>query len=153
MDSQSSQLSQARNAEEYREILYSNLEEYQRLATMIADMLFLAKADNGLIIPSREPVDIRQEVEGLFAFYDALAEDQGIGLATRGEGTVLGDRLMLRRALSNLLSNAIRHTPRGGSISIAIGPAVPLTFGIARPDSICRAKPMTADWKSTAVCR
>ena len=116
-------LSQARNAEEYREILYSNLEEYQRLATMIADMLFLAKADNGLIIPSREPVDIRQEVEGLFAFYDALAEDQSIGLTTRGEGTVLGDRLMLRRALSNLLSNAIRHTPRGGSVSVAIGPA------------------------------
>ena len=115
-------LSKARNAEEYREILYSNLEEYQRLATMIADMLFLAKADNGLIIPSREPVDIAKEVEGLFAFYDALAEDKSIGLTTRGEGTVLGDRLMLRRALSNLLSNAIRHTPRGGTVSVSIGP-------------------------------
>lgn len=115
-------LSQARDAEAYREILYSNLEEYQRLATMIADMLFLAKADNGLIIPSREPVEIQQEVANLFAFYEALAEDQGIALVTRGSGTVLGDRLMLRRALSNLLSNAIRHTPRGGAVSVAIGP-------------------------------
>lgn len=116
-------LSQARDAEEYREILYSNLEEYQRLATMIADMLFLAKADNGLIIPSREPVDLGQEVEGLFAFYEALAEHQDVGLAMQGAGTVLGDRLMLRRALSNLLSNAIRHTPRGGTVSVGIGPA------------------------------
>lgn len=116
-------LSKARDAEEYREILYSNLEEYQRLATMIADMLFLAKADNGLIIPSRESVDLRKEVEGLFAFYEALAEHQGIGLAMRGEGKVLGDRLMLQRALSNLLSNAIRHTPRGGTVSVGINPA------------------------------
>lgn len=113
-------LSQARDAAAYREILYSNLEEYQRLATMIADMLFLAKADNGLIIPSREHVDLRQEVDGLFAFYEALAEHQGIGLTVHGSGTVPGDRLMLRRAISNLLSNAIRHTPRGGTVSVGI---------------------------------
>jgi two-component system heavy metal sensor histidine kinase CusS len=113
-------LTKARDAEEYREILYSNLEEYQRLGTMIADMLFLAKADNGLIMPSREPVELRQEVENLFAYYEALAEDQAIGLTSRGEGQVFGDRLMLRRALSNLLSNAIRHPPRGGMVSVSI---------------------------------
>lgn len=113
-------VSKMRNAEEYREILYSNFEEYQRLATMIADMLFLAKADNGLIIPTRKPVDLRQEVDELFAFYEALAEDRGIELVTQGEGTVLGDGLMLRRALSNLLSNAIRYTPRGGRVSVNI---------------------------------
>lgn len=113
-------LSRARSAEEYREILYSNLEEYQRLAKMIGDMLFLAKTDNGLIIPTREPVDLAAEVRDLFAFYEALAEDKGITLAARGEGSVTGDRLMLRRALSNLLSNAIRHTPRGGMVSVDI---------------------------------
>jgi two-component system heavy metal sensor histidine kinase CusS len=47
-------LSQTRGAEEYREVLASNLEEYERLARMIADMLFLAKADQGLIVPTRE---------------------------------------------------------------------------------------------------
>ena len=113
-------VSKARNAEEYREVLYSNLEEYQRLATMIADMLFLAKADNGLIIPSHEPVELQQEIQDLFAFYEALAEDQGITLQAVGAGAVIGDRLMLRRALSNLLSNAIRHTPRGGTVSVQI---------------------------------
>lgn len=116
-------LSKARDADEYREILYSNLEEYQRLATMIADMLFLAKADNGLIIPSREPVDLAAEVKDLFTFYEALAEDQGITLVSHGAESVLGDRLMLRRALSNLLSNAIRHTPRHGTVSVNIARA------------------------------
>lgn len=113
-------LSKARNAGEYQEILYSNLEEYQRLAAMIADMLFLAKADNGLIIPSRERVDLAMEIRNVFTFYEALAEEQGVALATRGAASASGDRLMLRRALSNLLSNAIRHTPRGGTVTVSV---------------------------------
>ena len=55
-------ISQTRSADEYREVLYSNLEEHERLARMIADMLFLAKADNGLIVPSKEKVDLATEV-------------------------------------------------------------------------------------------
>jgi two-component system heavy metal sensor histidine kinase CusS len=113
-------LSKGRSADEYREVLYSNLEEYERLARMIADMLFLAKADNGLIIPSSETVDLAKEVRELFGFYEAIADEQGISLIVTGKGTVRGDRLMLRRALSNLLSNTIRHTSHGGSIKVFI---------------------------------
>ena len=113
-------LSRTRSAEEYREVLYSNSEEYERLARMIADMLFLAKADNGLIVPRRERVDLAVEVRELFEFYDALSEDHGVGLQLAGSGTVDGDRLMLRRAISNLLSNAIDHTPRGGCVDVHI---------------------------------
>ena len=116
-------LSRARSAEEYREVLYSNSEEFDRLARMIADMLFLAKADNGLIVPRRETVDLATEIRDLFEFYDALAEDRGVALALDGEGAVSGERLMIRRAISNLLSNAINHTPRGGRINVRIGPA------------------------------
>ena len=113
-------ISKARSADEYREVLYSNLEEYERLARMIADMLFLAKADNGLIVPSSEMVDLAAETRELFGFYEAFAEEQGVALVLKGAGTVHGDRLMLRRALSNLLSNALRHTTRGGSVKVAI---------------------------------
>lgn len=115
-------VSKTRSADEYREVLYSNLEEYERLARMIADMLFLAKADNGLIIPNSEMVDLPTEVRELFGFYEAFAEEQGVSLVLAGEGTVQGDRLMLRRALSNLLSNAIRHTPRHSTIKVTIKP-------------------------------
>ncbi|MBN9424841.1 MAG: two-component sensor histidine kinase [Candidatus Accumulibacter sp. 66-26] len=113
-------LSKARTADEYRDILASNSEELERLARTVADMLFLAKSDNALIVPHREPVDLADEVEKLFEFYEALAEDKGIALACRGNARVAGDRLMLRRALNNLLSNAVRHTPPGGRIQVEI---------------------------------
>lgn len=113
-------LSRARSADEYREVLYSNLEEYNRLSRMIGDMLFLAKADNGLIVPRQEQVDLAEETRGLFAFYEALAEEKGVGLALEGAGTMSGDRLMIRRALSNLLSNALRYTPRGNAVTVSI---------------------------------
>lgn len=118
-------LSKARSADEYREVLYSNLEEYDRLARMIGDMLFLAKADNGLIVPRSEPIDLAHEVRQLFEFYEALSEEQGVSLALVGEAAVQGDRLMLRRALGNLLSNALRHTPRKGVIEVRIDRPAP----------------------------
>ena len=113
-------LSKARSADEYREVLYSNLEEYERLARMITDMLFLAKADNGLIVPSNETVDLAAEASELLGFYEAFAEEHGVSLVLTGNGGLRGDRLMVRRALSNLLSNAIRHTPHGGSVRLLI---------------------------------
>ena len=113
-------LSRTRSSDEYREVLYSNSEEYERLARMISDMLFLAKSDNGLIVPRSETVDLAIEVRELFEFYDALAEDQGVSLELVGDGTVYAERLMIRRAISNLLSNAINHTSRGGCVRVRI---------------------------------
>jgi len=113
-------LTRARSAAEYREVLASNAEEYERLARMIGDMLFLAQADNGLVVPQREPVDLAVQVRELFDFFDALAEEKGLQLALTGSGQVSGDKLMLRRALANLISNAIRHTPANGSIRVGI---------------------------------
>jgi two-component system, OmpR family, heavy metal sensor histidine kinase CusS len=113
-------LSRARSAEEYRETLHSNLEEFDRLARMIGDMLFLAKADNGLLPRPAEAVALETEARALLEFYDALAEENGVQLRLTGTATVGGDRLMLRRALSNLLSNALRHTAAGGTIDIRI---------------------------------
>ena len=113
-------LSRVRSADEYREVLYSSLEEHERLARMVTDMLFLAKADHGLVVPQHETVDLGAEVRALFEFFDALAEDRGVALTMTGEGTISGERLMLRRAISNLLSNAIQHTQRGGRVDVKI---------------------------------
>lgn len=113
-------LGRHRTADEYREVLYSNLEELERMSRMIADMLFLAKADNGMAIPNRETVNLAAMVRELFDFYEALAEEKRVALKASGSGSISGDRLMLRRALSNLLSNAIRHTPPGGVVEVRI---------------------------------
>ena len=113
-------LSQTRSPGEYRDILASNAEEYQRLARMIADMLFLAKADHGLILASLEKIAVHDEAQALFDFYEALAEEKRVQLKLSGEAEISGDRLMLRRALSNLLSNAIRYTPSGEDVVVDI---------------------------------
>jgi len=117
-------LSRTRDAASYREILESNAEEFERLTRMISDMLFLAKTDAGqtgaLMAANSEPVDLEQEVRGLFDFYEALAEEKAVRLQLCGHCTVQGDRLMLRRALSNLLSNALRYTPPGGAIQVTL---------------------------------
>ncbi|MEK6747832.1 MAG: heavy metal sensor histidine kinase [Pseudomonadota bacterium] len=113
-------LSQSRNVGDYREILYSNIEEYERMAQMIGEMLFLAKADNGLYPLNTIEIDLAREVQDLFEYYEAWAEDRGVALNLRGDAKVRADRLMLRRALSNLLSNAIRHTPAGNTVQVIL---------------------------------
>ncbi|NOX27287.1 MAG: heavy metal sensor histidine kinase [Gammaproteobacteria bacterium] len=116
-------LSQTRNAEEYQEILYSNIEEYERMAQMIGDMLFLAKADNVRHTPNTEAVDLKSEIANLFDYYGAWAEECHVSLTLNGNAQVQGDSLMLRRALSNLLSNAIRHTPADNSVEVKLSDA------------------------------
>ena len=113
-------LSSARDKGEYKEVLYSSLEEYERMAQMVGDMLYLAQADNGLLTPGRESVNLGDETHGLFDYFEAWAEERGVSLALAGSATVPGDRLMLRRALSNLLSNAIRHTPPGQTVRVLL---------------------------------
>jgi len=111
----------ARSSEEYRELLYSNLEEQERLAKMVKDMLWLAKSDHGLLKPVEVALNLASEASELFDFFGALAEERQIVLALEGHAPpVRGDRAMLRRAISNLLSNAIRHTPSGGHVQIRL---------------------------------
>lgn len=113
-------LSRSRNADEYREVLASNLEEYERIARMVSDMLFLAKAERGRLPHPDEQVALGEEACALVEFYEALAEERGVKMVVRGEVGVSGDRLMLRRAISNLLSNALRHSFSGSTINISV---------------------------------
>ena len=115
-------LSGKRSEDEYRRILYSTLEEYERLAQMTGDMLFLAQADHGLSRPDVSELRLEEEVRALFDYYEAWAEEHGVTLKLDGATTMAGDRLMLRRALGNLLSNAIRHTSPGQTVSVHLAP-------------------------------
>ncbi len=114
-------LSKVRGMDAYREVLYSNLEEFERLSAMIGGMLFLAQADHSRIHLESGGVDLGAEVRALFDYFEAWADDHRVGLVLEGEvDTVSGDRQMLQRALSNLIANAIRHTPEGQAVVVAL---------------------------------
>jgi two-component system heavy metal sensor histidine kinase CusS len=113
-------LSAKRDTETYRDTLASNAEELQRLGRMVSDMLFLAKTERGVDLPNKERFSAAAEVQALLEFYEAVAEEKEIRLGAHGDGEIQGDRLMFRRALSNLISNALRHTPERGEVQIQV---------------------------------
>lgn len=114
-------INQSRSIDEYQELMYSNLEEYERLAKMINDMLFLSQVDNEQQAMNKTMVNLRAEVNKVFDYFEAFAEEQNVHLALTGDNlSILGDASMIRRVINNLLSNAIRHTPAGKTITASI---------------------------------
>jgi two-component system, OmpR family, heavy metal sensor histidine kinase CusS len=113
-------LARPRALGEYEETLYANLEDLQLMSRMIDDMLFLAKADNGLMVPAQQPVALQRMARKLLDYYQILADESGIQLTLEGAATVPGDEPMLHRAVANLLSNALRYTPAGNRIQLRI---------------------------------
>lgn len=113
-------LTRPRPIEDYREALHSNLEEVQWMAQLVNDMMYLAKADHGLLMPKREQLELAEEADVLLEFFAPLAEDAQVTLSREGTARLVGDRSMLRRALSNLLDNALRFTPAKGEVRVRI---------------------------------
>ena len=112
-------LARARTVDEYREVLESCLEEAVRLSDLISDLLFLARAESPLTHLHRERVNVGELLDGVRDYYEASAEDGGISLTTAaGAEPVIAelDRALVQRAVGNLVSNAVAHTPSGGSI-------------------------------------
>ncbi len=113
-------LSKSRTAEEYREVLESSLEEIHRLSQVIDSLLFLARAENAAIPIERHELDAGRELTAVMEFYDAAAAEAEVSISVEGGGLLLADPLLFRRAVSNLVTNALQHTPRGGHIGLLI---------------------------------
>src|SRR5258708_3274286 len=113
-------LSKARDSAEYRTVLESSLEELDRLSQIIDSLLFLARAESPEMQLERQEVDARKELEGILEFYEAMAEERQITVALEGEGKVLTDRTLFRRAVSNLAANALENPPSGGKVTISL---------------------------------
>jgi two-component system heavy metal sensor histidine kinase CusS len=111
-------LSQPRSNEEYQNLLSSNHEEFERMARMVETMLFLARADHEEILLSTERLDARRALEQIAEYFEAPAAEAGIGIEVDASGIVLADLNLLRRAVNNLVANAVRYTPRGGAIRL-----------------------------------
>jgi two-component system heavy metal sensor histidine kinase CusS len=111
-------LSKERTPEEYRQVMESGMEEYQRLSRIIERLLFLARADNNEILTKRTTFDLRRELGKICELYEAMADEQGIEIICNGEGTLLAEPELFGRAVGNLLVNALQHTPSGGKVTI-----------------------------------
>ncbi|MDH0685803.1 heavy metal sensor histidine kinase [Achromobacter animicus] len=112
-------LSAPRDAAELRDALESNLEELEDLKTLVNDMLFLARADRGERAADLAPVSLAAEARRVAEYYEATLEEHGVQLRCEGDATVAANRGLARRALANLISNAIKATPPGGGIVVA----------------------------------
>ena len=112
-------LARARSAGEYRDVIESCLEEAVRLSDLIGDLLFLARAESPLSHLRRERVDVGELLGGVREYYEASAADGEVSLITTvaGEPVIAElDRTLLQRAVGNLVSNALAHTPPGGEV-------------------------------------
>jgi len=111
-------LTQPRSGDEYRMVIESSVDECQRLSRMIDDMLFLARCDNSQKKLVFVRIDGRREADRIAGFYEISAEDAGVNIDVTGEVQFPGDPLLVQRAISNLVSNAVAHAPHGTTVEI-----------------------------------
>jgi len=113
-------LSHERTPDEYRKVLESSLEEHMRLSRLIEAIFFLSRAENPDTVIDRSRFNPIEEIEKVFSFYEALAADKNAQLTCHGDGILNGDRIFVRRAVSNLVSNALYYSDPGVKIDITV---------------------------------
>jgi heavy metal sensor kinase len=109
--------------EELRSVLASNLEELDRLTRIVNDLLTLSEAEAGTQVPEKEPTDIRELLEDLVEQMRLLASDRNLRIDVQcsSELWIDADKLWIRRAVLNLLDNAIKYSKDGGTIEVLAG--------------------------------
>ncbi|MEA3120303.1 MAG: two-component system, OmpR family, heavy metal sensor histidine kinase CusS [Paraburkholderia sp.] len=109
-------LARERSVDEYQALLASNLEECERLSRMIESVLFLARAEHPQFVTRLRELDAAEELTLIAQYFEGVAEEAGIRLRVTGQAALHADAELFRRAVNNLLANAIRYTPRGKEI-------------------------------------
>ncbi len=113
-------LAKPRTPLQYQQNIESSLEEFTRLGHMIDSLLFLAKAESTDIKVEPVLLDAAAQARAVADYFDELFQENNISLTIRGNAALHADPLLFRRALSNVLSNALRYTTDGGSVDISI---------------------------------
>ena len=115
-------LRERRDEQAYRGIIGSMLEEVDRLATLVDRLLTWSRAETGQARMAQEVINLQVMAEEVSAHLGVLAEEKGQSLIVEqiGSPRALGDRLVLRQSLINLVDNAIKYTPSAGQIRIRV---------------------------------
>ena len=113
-------LTRDRTAAEYRETVESTVGECERLSRIVDNLLFVARVDAAREPIARKRFDGRTAIEKIAEFYQTIAEERHITISCSGEARIYADPDLFERAVGNLLDNALRFTPKHGSIHIAL---------------------------------
>lgn len=115
-------LRDARTAEAYRDVIGSMLEEAERLTRLVDSLLTLSRWDSGRVVPSRECVDLADLAHDVVGHLEVLGEEKrlAIDVEAGGPAMIVADRLMVRQAVINIVDNAIKFSPAGGRVVVAV---------------------------------
>ena len=113
-------LSRERSAAQLVEVLQSNLEDLEQLRAIVNDMLFLARANLGERPQQLLRTSLAAEVEKTVEFLDFLMEEADVSVRVQGDAQAPIESSLFRRAVTNLLHNAIRHSPGGSEIVVEV---------------------------------
>ena len=113
-------LQRERPAAELQDVIAENLEDLRRLAIIVNDMLFLSQADRGASARRSPVTSLAAELGEIIEYHEASLHDRGLSAVCDGDATGAFDLSLLRRALSNLLSNATRYATPGSTIKVRI---------------------------------
>jgi two-component system heavy metal sensor histidine kinase CusS len=113
-------LSRQRSADEYRQVIESELEECRHLTRLIESLLFLARFDRNEIALMRENLNLSEVVEGIWEYYGPLVDEHEIVFECTGDLILAGDRELVHRVVGSLLYNAIIYNKKGGKVTVAM---------------------------------
>lgn len=120
-------LARPRSPAEYQALLGSNIEECDRVSRMIENVLFLARAESPQFALQRTLFDVGDELQRIGDYFEGLAADAEVEIHIAGNAHLFADRDLFRRAVGNLLSNALRYTPRHHAIDVRVEEASGMT--------------------------
>jgi two-component system heavy metal sensor histidine kinase CusS len=111
-------LQRARSADEYQHLLESNLEELNRLRQIAENILFLAQADHASLAIERSPIALHGELEKIAEYFEGPADENGLRFEVQASGVAFANAALCRRAVNNLVVNAVRHGTRGTTVRL-----------------------------------
>lgn len=112
-------LGHERSAAEYQDLLEGNIEELEGLSRLTENILFLARATHYNIKLNKQTFPLHDALEMLIDFLEPVAEEREMLIVLTAEGSLTADKMLFQRAMTNLLTNAIRYSPGEGTISVS----------------------------------